>query len=262
MQGIFEEKNLLCREYKNIREREAEQGGPIEELRIVLKAGREVNGRRQREYDLPSANEVAVLLPGDDIATERRDIVIAGGDGELMNIFETHAKSDSMQYIVLHPQGEDDWTYDTHLLTPAEDVPPTYPEREEEHEDNAAEEELLEGHETGDDEGNEEGNEDVNEEVEEVEELQRLYYLRDDELAEILDGWMREDQEELIFQTSMCARAYYAYRLQSRPISDDDSRCYFGSMIVSPSKTSCGSVCENRGSEITLHPRKPGQATL
>ena len=82
IQAILEISNRFCHLYKTIREREAEQGS-TEDLTIVLKAAREVKGRRQRQYDLPSANEVAVLLPGDGTATEPRDIRIEGRDGRL-----------------------------------------------------------------------------------------------------------------------------------------------------------------------------------
>jgi hypothetical protein len=66
--------------YKNIRERKAEHG-PVEEIKIVLKAARKTNGRRQRQYDLSSANEIAVLMPGDYMTTEPRDITIQAGTG-------------------------------------------------------------------------------------------------------------------------------------------------------------------------------------
>ncbi|KAK5805645.1 hypothetical protein F5H01DRAFT_268272, partial [Linnemannia elongata] len=102
IQAALETSNRFCQAYKNIREREAEHG-PIEDVKIVLKATRETDGRRQRQYDLPSANEVAVLLPGDDTAIERRDIVMQGRDGRLERIDEAHAVYDPLQYVLLHP---------------------------------------------------------------------------------------------------------------------------------------------------------------
>ncbi|KAK3804543.1 MAG: hypothetical protein JOS17DRAFT_693239, partial [Linnemannia elongata] len=102
IQTMLETSNRFCRMYKNIREREAEHG-PVEDIRIVLKAARETDGRRQRQYDLPSANEIAVLMPGDDTATEPRDIIIQGRDGHLERIKETHPKYDPLQYPLLLP---------------------------------------------------------------------------------------------------------------------------------------------------------------
>ena len=43
-------------------------------------SGREIKGRRKRQYDLPSTNEMAVVMAGDGIATEPRGIVIQGRD--------------------------------------------------------------------------------------------------------------------------------------------------------------------------------------
>jgi len=45
--------------YKNTRECETEHG-PVEDIKIALKAARETNGCTKRQYDLPSANEIAV----------------------------------------------------------------------------------------------------------------------------------------------------------------------------------------------------------
>ena len=129
VQTILETSNRFCHVYKTIREREVEEG-PVEELKIVLKDARETNGRRQRQYDLPSANEIAVLMPGDEAATEPRDIIIKGRDGFLKRINETHPVYDPLQYTLLHPRGEDGWKFNTHLMIPKDQVDPAYPEAE------------------------------------------------------------------------------------------------------------------------------------
>jgi hypothetical protein len=81
--------------YKNIREREAEHG-PVEEIKIVLKAAREDNGRRQRHYNLRSANGIAILIPGDDIATESGTLFSKAGTGTWR-----------VSMKLMHPGGED-----------------------------------------------------------------------------------------------------------------------------------------------------------
>jgi hypothetical protein len=104
IQTTLENLNRFCHLYKNTREHEAEQGS-TEDLTIVLKAAREVKGHRQWQYDLPSANEVVILLPGVGTATEPRDICIEGHDGCLKKIFETYPAYDPLQYVLLHPRG-------------------------------------------------------------------------------------------------------------------------------------------------------------
>lgn len=244
LQAILEETNLLCRQYKNIREREAEQGGPIQELRIVLEAAREANGRRMRQYDLPSANEVALLLPGNDVETAPRDIIIQGQDGRLMNVFDTHPKFDSMQYALLQPRSEDGWTYKAHLMVRLEDVLPAYQDEDDEEEEE--EEDDIE-----DDDDDEEDAHWREEGPLGSQEGGLNPDLDDDEIDEHLLQWLLEDQEDQEDNGEqpgqeidngpdnapppnqprpdkyVTARAYYAYRLQVRPVSDNDSRCFF-----------------------------------
>lgn len=69
------------------------------------------------------------MLPGDGTATEPRDICIEGRDGCLKSIYDTHPAYDPLQYVLLHPRGEDGWTYNTYPLTRKEDVPPAYPDQ-------------------------------------------------------------------------------------------------------------------------------------
>ena len=210
IQTTQENSNRFCHLYKTIREHEAEQGS-TEGLTIVLKAAREVRGCRQRQYDLPSANEVAVLLPGDGTATEPRDIHIEGQDGHLKSILDTHPAYDPLQYVLLHPRGEDGWTYHTYLLTRKEDVPPAYPDHEQavnQQQDQAAgvqEENFLE------DLDAEEGENDL-----------------EDQDPEDLDSDQEDEEgENRARDKFITACAYYAYHLQVWPVSDTDGRCYF-----------------------------------
>ncbi|CAO3564940.1 unnamed protein product [Mortierella alpina] len=75
LQTMLEEKNRFCAVYKNIREREIAQGGVVEHYKILLKAEREKKkAPRRRQYDIPSANEIAVLMPGDETAAEKETL--------------------------------------------------------------------------------------------------------------------------------------------------------------------------------------------
>lgn len=82
--------NRLCRVHKNIYERKAEPG-LLEETKIVLMAERETHGRRQRQYDHTSVNEIVVLIPGDNTAIEPGARNIQVKDRHLKSICEIYA---------------------------------------------------------------------------------------------------------------------------------------------------------------------------
>ncbi|KAK3815381.1 MAG: hypothetical protein J3Q66DRAFT_284437 [Benniella sp.] len=68
LQQLLDQVNPYCKVYKSIEGREYDQ--QTSELKIALKARFEVNGSRQRQYDLLAAMEVGVLIPGE--TTSRR----------------------------------------------------------------------------------------------------------------------------------------------------------------------------------------------
>jgi hypothetical protein len=119
LQELFEEMNVFCRTFKSIRQRD--YGDNIESLRIHLKAKPRLNGQRQRQYDLPTSDEIAVLIPGQETIAAPRDIIIEGKSGNLMRIDQRHIMYDPLQYILLHPRGENGWTFKTYQKRP----PPT-----------------------------------------------------------------------------------------------------------------------------------------
>ena len=70
--------------------------------------------RDRREYNLPTADEVAGLIVGDfDSATNKRDIVLRMQEGGLRRISELHPSYLALQYPLLFPYGEDG--YDTDI---------------------------------------------------------------------------------------------------------------------------------------------------
>ncbi|KAF9177721.1 hypothetical protein BGZ50_008433, partial [Haplosporangium sp. Z 11] len=66
LQQELEAVNSLCQAYRSICEREAGQN--VEEFKIMLKSQSGAAGLPQRQYDLPTSTEVAVLLPSEDTA--------------------------------------------------------------------------------------------------------------------------------------------------------------------------------------------------
>ncbi|KAF6135053.1 hypothetical protein GIB67_014102 [Kingdonia uniflora] len=65
----------------------------------------------RRRYNLPSTDEIVVILPGDGQETpSTRDIVVyLRGGHELMRISECHPAYLPMHYVLLFPYGEMGW---------------------------------------------------------------------------------------------------------------------------------------------------------
>ena len=59
-------------------------------------------------YNLPTADEVAVILPGNH-STEPRDIVLRLRSGPLHRISDLHPAYTPLQYPLLFPRGENGW---------------------------------------------------------------------------------------------------------------------------------------------------------
>ncbi|TRM58403.1 hypothetical protein BD626DRAFT_365356, partial [Schizophyllum amplum] len=72
-------------------------------------------GTDPRRYNLPTADEVAMILPGDGgtSAAQGRDIVLrrraSEGRGNLFRISELHAAYAPLQFVLLFPRGESGW---------------------------------------------------------------------------------------------------------------------------------------------------------
>lgn len=78
---------------------------PTEGLRLRLPSDRYADGRT---HNLPTANEVAGLIPGDfNIGLNTRDIIIESRSGKLHRISELHPAYLPLQYPLLFPYGED-----------------------------------------------------------------------------------------------------------------------------------------------------------
>ena len=65
-------------------------------------------GLDRRRYNLPTADEVAVILPGTN-STEPRDIILRHHDGPLYRISDLHPAYVPLQYPLLFPHGENGW---------------------------------------------------------------------------------------------------------------------------------------------------------
>jgi hypothetical protein len=69
--------------------------------------------RDGRDYNLPTADEVAALIVGDfDTATNKRDIILHMQEGGLRRISELHPSYLALQYPLLFPYAEDGYRTD------------------------------------------------------------------------------------------------------------------------------------------------------
>lgn len=70
---------------------------------------RVVPGTDRRRYNLPTADEVAVILPGDQSQAQPRDIILRNRGGALQRISDCHPAYAPLQYVLLFPYGENGW---------------------------------------------------------------------------------------------------------------------------------------------------------
>ena len=66
-------------------------------------------GTDRRRYNLPTADEVAVILPTNVSTTEHRDIILRSRGGMLQRISDCHPAYAPLQYPLLFPYGENGW---------------------------------------------------------------------------------------------------------------------------------------------------------
>ena len=78
-------------------------------------------GHDRRRYNLPTADEVAVILPGVDGSNTQlreRDIVLQNRGGALQTISDLHPAYVPLYYVLLFPFGENGWHPDLRLRSP------------------------------------------------------------------------------------------------------------------------------------------------
>ncbi|CAL1392123.1 unnamed protein product [Linum trigynum] len=105
LQHMFDDNNILVRTFRSARDRIQNSG--VQELQLKLLAKRQINSR---EYDLPSANEIAALIV--DETGEQSfspDIIVQQKGSEMERISVYHPSLMALQYPILFPYGEDGW---------------------------------------------------------------------------------------------------------------------------------------------------------
>jgi hypothetical protein len=91
--------------FKHAHEILCDYNGPADDAEVRLRVA---PGLDKRRYNLPTADEVAVILPGMQ-SKAPRDIVLRNRAGPLYRISDLHPAYAPLQYPLLFPRGENGW---------------------------------------------------------------------------------------------------------------------------------------------------------
>ena len=91
--------------FKHAHEILHDYNGPVEDAEVRLRVA---PGLDKRRYNLPTADEVAVILPGAQ-SKAPRDIILRNRAGPLYRISDLHPAYVPLQYPLLFPRGENGW---------------------------------------------------------------------------------------------------------------------------------------------------------
>lgn len=119
--------------YEQLRDQQAAHPDLASEVFTVIHCEK---GTDPRCYNAPTANEVAVILPGDgSVKTDYRDIIVhyRNGPHVMKRISECNASYQPMVYVLLFPYGQDDWHPGIPLNLPADAPQDDVDEEEEDH---------------------------------------------------------------------------------------------------------------------------------
>ena len=97
--------------------------GDVTDASITLQVS---NNHDRRRYNLPSADEVAMIMPGDEMQRDYRDIVLhlrAQQEHPLLRINEGHPAYSPLHYVLLFPHGEHGWHEGLRQYEPGRQVP-------------------------------------------------------------------------------------------------------------------------------------------
>jgi len=100
---MLDQCNPHVKAFRSARDRFDVEGSTGYRMRLI--ESRQSDGRT---HNLPTANEVAALIPGDFVLNmETRDIFLESTSGKLQRISELHPAYLPLQYPLLFPYGED-----------------------------------------------------------------------------------------------------------------------------------------------------------
>ncbi|KAI0758479.1 hypothetical protein BC629DRAFT_1295872, partial [Irpex lacteus] len=110
LQRILSENHAYAELYQHAHEIWLQHGG-ANELDVCLHF--DATSDDARRYNLPTADEVAVIIPGDgEEVTTSRDIILHGRGGALQRISDDNPAYASLHYVLLFPHGDHGWHRD------------------------------------------------------------------------------------------------------------------------------------------------------
>jgi hypothetical protein len=115
LQDLLTRSHAYAATYKQPYEILAELGDGVEDVEVRLRV---IPGNDRRRYNLPSAEEVAVILPGDGSSGDGRDIILrnrAPAESPMLRISDIHPAYTPLYYVLLFPRGEHGWHPDLYL---------------------------------------------------------------------------------------------------------------------------------------------------
>ena len=98
--------NRYVKIFKLAKEIFEQQDSPTN-IKIVINENKRPSGEHYRRYNSTVSDEIAVLMPNDNISN--KDVVLHYRDGGLRHISELHRSYDPLQYPLLFPHGTDGW---------------------------------------------------------------------------------------------------------------------------------------------------------
>ncbi|UYV82863.1 hypothetical protein LAZ67_22001131, partial [Cordylochernes scorpioides] len=111
LQRMLHQHNLLVQQFKT-----AHENLPSDAYRVVVNADRTPPGQHPRRYNAPTANEVAVVLAGNQFGS--RDIVLHQRDNLLQHVSDTHRFYDALQYPLIFWKGQEGYSFHIPQIDP------------------------------------------------------------------------------------------------------------------------------------------------
>lgn len=109
LQELLHTHNNLIKEFKT-----AKENIPSDDYKIVIRADRVPRGEHERRYNVPTVNEVAILIVGNN----SRDIVLCTRDNALSRINDCHIYYDALQYPLIFWKGQPGYHFNIPLINP------------------------------------------------------------------------------------------------------------------------------------------------
>jgi hypothetical protein len=123
LQTLLTDSHAYTALYKQAYEILREHDDDVEDAEVRLRV---IPGNDRRRYNLPTADEVAVILPGDGSSGNGRDIILrhrAPADSPMLRISDIHPAYTPLYFVLLFPRGENGWHPDLYLAADPDKQP-------------------------------------------------------------------------------------------------------------------------------------------